>query len=258
MTGGGATMAEPGVALVTGGAVRIGRAIALKLAEAGYAVAIHCNRSVAEAEALVDAIAAAGGRAALVSADLADPGAVEGIIPATEVQLGPVTLLVNNASVFLRDKVTAIDVPTWNRQFSVNIRAPSVLAGMMANALPEGSEGAVVNILDQRVLKLTPEFYSYTLSKAAMLAATKTMAQALAPRVRVNAVGPGPTFANADDGEALFAREAAGTLLGRTVAADEIAEAVLYLARARSVTGQMIAVDSGQHLGWRTADIVTD
>lgn len=250
-------MSERGVALVTGGARRVGRAISLKLAEAGYAVAIHCNASVREAESLAEEIAAAGGEAAIVSADLADPVSVEGVIAAARMQLGPVTLLVNNASLFLRDQVTAIDVPTWNRQFSVNIRAPSVLAGMMANALPEGTPGAIVNILDQRVWKLTPEFYSYTLSKAAMWAATRTMAQALAPRIRVNAVGPGPTLANTEDGEALFAKEAAGTLLGRSVEPDEIAEAVLYLARARGVTGQMIAVDSGQHLGWRTPDIVT-
>lgn len=250
-------MSERGVALVTGGARRVGRAISLTLAEAGYAVAIHCNASVREAEALADEIVQAGGEAAIVSADLADPAAVEGVIAAAMMQLGPVTLLVNNASLFLRDQVTAIDVPTWNRQFSVNIRAPSVLAGMMAKALPEGAEGAVVNILDQRVWKLTPEFYSYTLSKAAMWAATRTMAQALAPRIRVNAVGPGPTLANTEDGEELFLREAAGTLLGRPVSPDDIAEAVLYLARARSVTGQMLAVDSGQHLGWRTPDIVT-
>ncbi len=249
---------EAQVALVTGGGRRVGRAIVEALADAGHAVAIHCNESVAEAEALAAAIGERGGRAAVVSADLADPGAVEGVIPAAEMQLGPVTLLVNNASMFAKDSVTAIDVPTWNRQFSVNIRAPSVLAGAMANALPEGVEGCIVNILDQRVWKLTPEYYSYTLSKAAMWAATRTMAQALAPRIRVNAVGPGPTLANLHDGEALFLKEAQGTPLARPVEPGEIAEAVLYLARARSVTGQMIAVDSGQHLGWRTPDIVTE
>jgi NAD(P)-dependent dehydrogenase (short-subunit alcohol dehydrogenase family) len=251
-------MTDTGTALVTGGAKRVGRAIVERLAEAGHAVAIHCNESVAEAETLAAQIMACGGRAAVVSADLADPGAVEGVIAAAEVQLGPVTVLVNNASMFARDSVTAIDVPTWNRQFSVNIRAPSVLAGKMALALPEGMEGCIVNILDQRVWKLTPEFYSYTLSKAAMWAATRTMAQALSPRIRVNGVGPGPTVANVHDGEALFQQEARGTLLGRTIDPLEIAEAVLFLVRARGVTGQMIAVDSGQHLGWRTPDIVTE
>jgi NAD(P)-dependent dehydrogenase (short-subunit alcohol dehydrogenase family) len=246
------------VALVTGGAKRVGRAISLKLAAAGHAVAIHCNESVAEAEELAGIITAGGGRAAVVSADLADPAAVEDILPAAAAQLGPVTVLVNNASMFAKDRVTALDVPTWNRQFSVNIRAPSVLAGALANALPDGAEGAIVNILDQRVWKLTPEYYSYTLSKAAMWAATRTMAQALAPRIRVNAVGPGPTLANVHDGEALFLKEASGTLLERPIAPDEIAEAVLFLVGARGVTGQMIAVDGGQHLGWRTPDIVTD
>jgi len=246
------------VALVTGGARRVGRAICLKLADAGYAVAIHCNESVREAEDLAGLIVDAGGRAAVISADLVDPISVESIIPAAAAQLGPVTLLVNNASMFAKDSVTSIDVPTWNRQFSVNIRAPSVLAGLMALSLPEGEEGAIVNILDQRVWKLTPEYYSYTLSKAAMWAATRTMAQAFAPHIRVNAVGPGPTVANVHDGEALFRKEAEGTLLGRVIAPEEIAEAVLYLARARSITGQMLAVDSGQHLGWKTPDIVTE
>lgn len=250
--------ARSAVALVTGGARRVGRAICLKLADAGYAVAIHCNESVREAEDLAGLIVDAGGRAAVISADLVDPTSVESIIPAAAAQLGPVTLLVNNASMFAKDSVTSIDVPTWNRQFSVNIRAPSVLAGLMALSLPEGDEGAIVNILDQRVWKLTPEYYSYTLSKAAMWAATRTMAQAFAPRIRVNAVGPGPTVANVHDGEALFRKEAEGTLLGRAIAPEEIAEAVLYLARARSITGQMLAVDSGQHLGWKTPDIVTE
>jgi NAD(P)-dependent dehydrogenase (short-subunit alcohol dehydrogenase family) len=169
------------VALVTGGAKRVGRAICLRLAEAGYAVAIHCNESVAEAEALAGMITAAGGHAAVISADLVDPGSVEGILPAAAAELGPVTLLVNNASMFAKDSLTSLDVATWNRQFSVNIRAPSVLAGLMAKTLPEGMDGAIINILDQRVWKLTPEYYSYTLSKAAMWTATRTMAQALAP-----------------------------------------------------------------------------
>ena len=250
-------MTDHRIALVTGGARRVGRAISLKLAAAGYALAIHCNTSVDEADDLAQEIIAGGGRAVVISADLVDPVSVEAIIPAAAAQLGPVTLLVNNASMFVNDSVTSIDVPTWNRQFSVNIRAPSVLAGMMATALPSGMDGAIVNTLDQRVWKLTPEYYSYTLSKAAMWAATQTMAQAFAPRIRVNAVGPGPTMANVHDGEALFLREAAGTLLGHTVAPEEIADAVLYLATARSITGQMLAVDSGQHLGWRTPDIVT-
>lgn len=244
------------VALVTGGARRIGRAIVERLAEAGYAVAIHCGSARAEAEALAAGIKQRGGRAAVVSAELADPADVDALLPAAEAALGPVTLLVNNASSFLVDDITSIDVPTWNRQFSINLRAPSVLAGALANRLPEGRHGAIVNIIDQRVWKLTPQYYSYTLTKAALLTATKTMAQALAPRIRVNAVGPGPTLPNPHDGAEAMEQEAAATLLRRRVDAREIAEAVLYLAQARSVTGQMIAVDAGQHLGWRTPDIV--
>ncbi|WID97925.1 SDR family oxidoreductase [Bosea vestrisii] len=244
------------VALVTGGAKRIGRAIALRLAGAGYSVAIHCNTSRAEAEALAADVAAAGGRACVIVADLADPTAVERIVPEAEAALGPVSLLVNSASSFLVDDLLALDVPTWNRQFSVNLRAPSVLAGAMANRLPPDRQGAIVNIIDQRVWKLTPQYYSYTLTKAALLTATTTMAQALAPRIRVNAVGPGPTFANPHNGEALLTTEAGGTPLGHKVEAADIAEAVLYLARAKAITGQMIAVDAGQHIAWRTPDIV--
>ena len=247
-------MAE--VALVTGGSKRIGRAIVERLAGAGYSVAIHCGSGREEADALAATLVAQGARACVVPADLADPADVETIAPVAEAALGPVTLLVNNASSFLLDDIRSIDVATWNRQFSINLRAPSVLAGAMANRLPPSIDGAIVNIIDQRVWKLTPQYYSYTLTKAALLTATQTMAQALAPRIRVNAVGPGPTFPNPHDGEAMMAVEVAGTLLERKVDAAEIAEAVLYLARARSVTGQMIAVDAGQHLGWRTPDIV--
>ncbi|MDP3321335.1 MAG: SDR family oxidoreductase, partial [Bosea sp. (in: a-proteobacteria)] len=230
-------MAE--VALVTGGARRIGRAIVERLAANGYVVAIHCGSARDEADSLAAGIVRDGGRAGVLVADLAEPEAVAALVPAAEAALGPVTLLVNNASSFLVDEVTAIDVPTWNRQFSINLRAPSVLAGALANRLPEGRQGAIVNIIDQRVWKLTPQYYSYTLTKAALLTATKTMAQALAPRIRVNAVGPGPTLPNPHDGLEAMEQEAAGTLLRRKIDASEIAEAVLYLARARSVTGQM-------------------
>lgn len=244
------------VALVTGGARRIGRAIVERLAGAGYAVAIHHGSSGEEAGALVAALRRNGARAAALEAELADPAAVDALVPAAEAALGPVTLLVNNASSFLPDDPRNLDIARWNRQFSINLRAPSVLAGAMANRLPEGRNGAIVNIIDQRVWKLTPQYYSYTLTKAALLTATQTLAQALAPRIRVNAVGPGPTFPNSHDGDAAMAQEAAATLLGHKVDAAEIAEAVLYLARARSVTGQMIAVDAGQHLVWQTPDIV--
>jgi NAD(P)-dependent dehydrogenase (short-subunit alcohol dehydrogenase family) len=249
-------MTERKVALITGGAKRIGRAITEALAAKGYAVVIHCNASRAEADALAADISAKGGDAAVVQADLALPEPVAQLMKDAAKPFGPVTLLVNNASLFIADTLHSIDVPTWNRQFSVNIRAPSVLAGAMAAALPEPRKGAIVNIIDQRVWKLTPEFYSYTLSKAALWAATRTMAQTLAPRIRVNAVGPGPTLGNIHDGDAGVQHEAAGVPLLRQVDPREIADAVLYLAEAESVTGQMIAVDGGQHIGWKTPDIV--
>lgn len=248
-------MAE--VALVTGGARRIGRAIVERLASAGFAVAIHHGSNHDEAEELAERLADAGATAAIFQADLANAEAVRNLLPSVESALGPVTLLVNNAASFVLDDVRTLDTAVWDSQFAINLRAPSLLAGALANRLPADSDGAIVNIVDQRVWKLTPQYYSYTLTKAALLAATTTLAQALAPRIRVNAVGPGPTFPNPHDGTLLLEQEAAGTLLGHRVDANEIAEAVLYLARARSVTGQMIAVDAGQHLGWRTPDIVT-
>ncbi len=249
-------MAERKVALVTGGARRIGRAIVEALAEQGYAVVIHCNASRAEADALAAGINAKGGMAAIVAADLALPDPVAGLMAQAARPFGPITLLVNNASLFLADTLLTLDVATWNRQFSVNIRAPSVLAAAMATALPPDRKGAIVNIIDQRVWKLTPEFYSYTLSKAALWAATRTMAQTLAPRIRVNAVGPGPTLGNLHDGDSGVQHEAAGVPLQHQVDPREIAEAVVYLAQSESVTGQMIAVDAGQHIGWKTPDIL--
>jgi NAD(P)-dependent dehydrogenase (short-subunit alcohol dehydrogenase family) len=244
------------VALVTGGSKRVGRAIVERLASEGYSVIIHCNTSHSEADALAAELTAKGHRAAVVMCDLASPDEVSGLISASARPFGAITALVNNASLFVSDTLHSIDVPTWNRQFSVNIRAPSVLARDFAAQLPAGIEGSIVNIIDHRVWKLTPQHYSYTLSKAALWAATQTMAQTLAPWIRVNAVGPGPVLANIHDGEALFRQEAEGTPLGRSVDPGDIAEAVAYLIRARSVTGQMIAVDSGQHVGWRTPDIV--
>ena len=245
------------VALVTGGARRIGRAIVERLSAEGYNIVIHCNSAVDEAEALAASLVANGAKAVVVSADLAEPDGVASLGETAGTFFGPVTLLVNNASSFIVDDVTAIDVTNWNRQFSINLRAPSVLSGMMANALPAGQRGAIINIIDQRVLKLTPEYYSYTLSKSALWAATRTLAQRLAPRIRVNAVGPGPTMASLHDGEAGLQKEAKGTLLGEIVPPEAIADAVLYLATSRHITGQMLAVDSGQHLGWKTPDIVS-
>jgi NAD(P)-dependent dehydrogenase (short-subunit alcohol dehydrogenase family) len=242
-------------ALVTGGAKRIGRAIALRLGTEGYAVAVHYGRSRADAEDVKAAIEREGGRAAIVQADLADLGAVEGLLDKAGAALGPMTLLVNNASLFEPDEIGSIAPELWERHFAVNLRAPAFLTRDFARQLPEGEDGGVVNIVDQRVWKLNPQFFSYTLSKAALFTATQTMAQALAPRVRVNAVGPGPTLTSSRQSAEDFARQGAALPLRQHPAPEEIAEAVVFLARAKSVTGQMLAVDGGQHLAWETPDV---
>lgn len=248
-------MTHQPVALVTGGAQRIGRAIVETLAAHGYAVAIHCHESRAQAQTLRDQLTHAGQRAAIVQGDLADADIGERLIAEAQTMLGPITLLVNNASMFEPDALGTLAHAAWKKQFTVNLEAPVFLAQAMARALPDDLQGCIINLIDQRVWKLTPQFVSYTLTKSALFTATKTLAQALAPRIRVNGVGPGPTFANVHDGDGPFQKEVAATLLRHPSHAQDIAEAVLYLARAHSVTGQMIAVDSGQHLIWQTPDI---
>lgn len=249
-------MASPApVALVTGGARRIGRAIAEHLAGNGFAVAIHCRDSVAEAQSLCADMIARGGRACVVQGDLSNIVSAPRLIAEVSESLGPVTLLVNNASIFVPDDMGRLDAGLWQQQFAINLQMPVFLAQAMAKALPQDMRGCIVNMIDQRVWKPTPHYFSYSLTKSALFSATQTMAQALAPRIRVNAVGPGPILANIHDGEHAFQKEVAATLLQRAPAPSDIAGAVLFLARADSVTGQMIAVDSGQHLIWQTPDL---
>lgn len=245
---------QPRAALVTGAARRIGRAIALALHQAGYAVAIHAQSSAREAQALRAEIARAGGCAAVVQADLADPAQVAALVASASGALGPLTLLVNNAAMFEPDAVGALDAARFDRQFAVNLRAPLFLSESFAAQAPPQANASIVNILDQRVFKPTPHFVSYTLAKTALHAATRMLAQALAPNVRVNAVAPGPTVASARQTPEDFARQAAAVPLGRGPGADEIAAAVVYLGGARSVTGVTLAVDGGQHLAWQTPD----
>jgi NAD(P)-dependent dehydrogenase (short-subunit alcohol dehydrogenase family) len=242
-------------ALVTGGARRIGRAISLALHRAGYAVAIQTNRSTAEAESLRDEIARAGGRAAVVRADLAAHASAAGLIAAAAEAVGPLTLLVNNAATFEPDAIGTLDVERFDRQFAVNLRAPLFLSEAFATQAGEGA--AIINILDQRVFKLTPQFVSYTLAKSALHSATRMLAQALAPRVRVNAVAPGPTMPSARQDAGDFARQAAAVALGHGPTPEEVAAAVVYLASARSITGTTLIVDGGQHLAWQTPDAIT-
>lgn len=242
-------------ALVTGGARRIGKAIVEDLAAHGFAVVIHCNRSRAEAEALAEAVNGKGGEAMVVAADLTDMAAADGLVAEAERALGPVSLLVNNASVFEPDSATDFDWATWDRHFAVHVKAPALLAKRLAQALPDNEEGLIVNIIDQRVWKPTPQYFSYALSKSTLWAATQTMAQALAPRIRVNAIGPGPTLANVRQEPHDFAAQVDGLILGRGPGLSEFGSTIRYLWEARSVTGQMIAIDGGQHLAWRTPDV---
>ena len=243
-------------ALVTGAARRIGGAIALRLASEGYGLVLHSSRrSAPEAEALAADIRAKGGRAAVVTADLSDAGDVAGLVDQARAALGPLSLLVNNASLYESDVPSAFNAAFFDRLMAVNLRAPLQLASDFAQALPVGARGAIINIIDQKVWRLNPRYFSYTLSKSAFWTATQTMAQAYAPHIRVNAVGPGPVLPNHVEGVEGFEKEAAAVLLGSSVDPQEIADAVIYLVHARSVTGQMIAVDAGQHLAWKTPDV---
>ena len=241
-----------GVALVTGGARRIGRAICLRLAEAGFDVAIHHHASGDDARNLADEIASLGRRTCLLQADLRDEARVRALVGEAAEALGPVTVLVNNASVFEDDRIGGLTRESWDKHIETNLRAPIVLAEAFA---AQASEGVIVNLLDQKVLKPDPRFFTYSLSRNALWWATRTLAQALAPGVRVNGVGPGPTLPSIHQTPEEFAAEAHATLLERPGSPEAVAEAVLWLIDARLVTGQMIAVDGGQHLAWRTPDI---
>lgn len=244
---------QPRNALVTGASRRIGRAIALTLAEAGFGVCLHHNASAEEGTRLAKEIEAAGGRAAVIDGDLSRESVTTGLIARAVEAIGPLDLLVNNASVFERDEADTVTRESWDRHMEVNLRAPFVLIQGFAASLDPGIEGNVVNILDQRVENLTPHFVSYTLSKSALWTLTRSLALALAPRVRVNGVAPGPVLPSTRQSAAAFQRQAESTPLGRAVEPEEIAAAVLYLVGAQSVTGQMIATDSGQHLQWGPA-----
>ena len=237
-------------ALITGAAKRVGRAIALGLAEAGYDIAIHYRESGEDATALARDVEAKGRRAALLQGDLADEASVETLVPRAAEALGPVTLLVNNASLFERDEALDVTRARWDRQMAVNLRAPFVLMQSFARALPADMTGAVVNMIDQRVWNLTPHFVTYSLSKAGLWTLTQTMALALAPRIRVNGVGPGPILPNERQSSEQFKTHWSSLPLKKQIAPEEIAAAVRYLAEAPSVTGQMIAVDGGEHLAW--------
>ncbi|WP_127145267.1 SDR family oxidoreductase [Pelagibacterium montanilacus] len=239
-----------GTALVTGAADRIGAAIATRLAAEDHAVVIHYRGSGQKAEALADAIRADGGQADIVKADLARREERMGLISAAGELFGPLTVLVNNASVFEPDSAGTLHEDLWDLHMALHAEAPVFLARDFAAQLPEDSRGNVINIIDERVLHLSPDHFSYTLSKSLLWTATRTLAQSLAPRVRVNAIGPGPTLRNARQTEEEFEASVASLPLARGASPEEIAEAVTAIIGLGSMTGQMLALDGGEHLQW--------
>lgn len=240
----------PQNALVTGASHRIGRAIAVDLAALGWRVAVHYNDSAEAAQSVVAEIEATGGQAIPVKANLADETDTAQLVSDATDAIGPLTCLINNAARFERDTANSVTRESWDLHMETNLRAPFVLIQAFARGLPDKSQGAVINVVDERVWNLTPHFISYTLSKAGLWTLTQTLALALAPRIRVNAIGPGPTLPSPRQTEAQFARQSASTPLQRGTTPEEICQAVRFILAAPALTGQMIALDGGQHLGW--------
>ncbi|WP_112322358.1 SDR family oxidoreductase [Oceanibium sediminis] len=253
-------------ALITGSAKRLGRAMALELAEAGYDVAIHYAGSAEAAEETARDARAAGVRAITLQADLLDPAAVDTLVSRAADGLGqPLTVLINNASIFEHDDIHSATAESWTRHIDSNLRAPLFLTQAFAAQCPKGARdaqgeavasGLVVNMLDQRVRKLTPEFMTYTLAKMGLWALTRTAAQGLAPDIRVNGIGPGPTMQGARQSAAHFAAQRAATILERGSSPEEIRRALRFLLESPGVTGQLLCMDGGQHLAWRTPDVL--
>ena len=254
-------------ALVTGAGKRLGRAIALYLAGRGVDVAVHYNASGTEAEATAEEIRRLGAQAVPVQADLTREAEMQALVPAAAAALGgALDLLVNSASIFEYDNIRSATRDSWDRHLESNLRAPFVLTQAFAAQAPGPEVGGqwneptaqalVVNMIDQRVLKPTPEFMTYTIAKMGLWAFTRTAAQALAPRVRVNGIGPGPTMQGVRQSEAHFAGQRAATILGRGAGPEDVTGALGYFIGAPSVTGQLICVDGGQHLNWKTPDVL--
>lgn len=240
---------QPETVLITGAARRIGRVLALDFAARGWRVGLHC-REAADADALVDEIRATGGVCAALAADLTETGAVRDLVPRCAAALGPPSCLVNNAAMFAFDDIATLAPAKWDTQFAVNLKAPVFLAQALAVHLPAGMTGNIINMVDQRVWKPTPLFFSYGASKAALWSVTRTLAQALAPRIRVNAIGPGPALRSSHQTEDEFRRQYESTILKRGTSPEEIAAAIRFILDAPAMTGQMVALDGGQHLAW--------
>ena len=243
-------MQNHATALVTGAALRLGRAIALDLATLGWRIGVHYQTSSTEAESLVEEIERLGSKALALPADLTSEAQLRGLVQSCAEELGPPTCLINNAARFEWDSIDTLDWAGWQAELDVNLRAPIFLIQEFGGTLPEDGSGCVINMIDQRVWRLTPEFFSYTIAKSALWTATRTLAQALAPRIRVNAIGPGPVLPSLRQSQEDFERECRAAPLGRAATVEEVCRAVRFLLDSPSVTGQMIALDSGQHLAW--------
>ena len=236
--------------LVTGGGQRIGRAICLAMAKNGWQVAVHYNNSLVEANNVVNEITDSGNIALAVQADLMDEEAASSLISNISDKLSPVTAVINNASVFDSDTVESVTKDSWDRHLAINLRAPFLLTQSLEKNLNKDQNGNIINILDQRVENLTPYFTSYTVSKSALWTLTKTTAAALAPNIRVNAIGPGPTLPSMRQSQSQFEKQVSLTPLAVQVKLEEICRAVKFILATRSMTGQLLSIDSGQHLGW--------
>lgn len=253
-------------ALVTGAGARLGQAMALYLGTRGYDVAVHFAESQAGADDTVAQLKAMGRKAVALQADLLDEDATQALLPAAADALGgPIICLVNNASIFEYDNIKSASRESWDRHLESNLRAPFVLTQALAAQSPKAimddngepvAAALVINMLDQRVHKLTPEFMTYTIAKMGLWAFTQTAAQALAPHVRVNGIGPGPTLQGHRQSKVHFDKQRASTVLNRGANPADITAALGYFLDAPAVTGQMISVDGGQHLGWQTPDVL--
>lgn len=253
-------------ALITGGSKRLGREMSLYLAKRGYDVAVHYNSSATQAQEVVDEICSTGRKSIALRANILEEDQVDALVTlASEGLGGPITVLVNNASIFEYDNIRSATRVSWDRHLESNLRAPFVLTQKFAEQIPEprlddNSEpmaaGLIVNMLDQRVKKLTPEFSSYTIAKMGLWALTQTSARALAPKIRVNAIGPGPTLRGDREDPVRYQHQRDNTVLNRGSNPSDISAALGYFLDAPAVTGQLLCVDGGQHLGWKTPDIL--
>jgi len=236
--------------LITGAATRVGKAIALHFAERGWNIALHYFRSSAKAKELKKIIEQHWVKVALIKADLKNSKQTEKIISLAKKKLGAINCLVNNAALFEKDDITNFTNKSWNDHLNINLLAPTILTKQFAKQAPKKTVSNIINIIDQRIFNLTPFFMSYTISKSGLQTLTKTMAMRLGPNIKVNAIAPGPTIKSKRQTDKHFRNQVRSTLLQKTVRSEDICDTVEFLINNNSVTGQIIAVDSGQNLSW--------